>query len=61
MADEPSARAQWNIKTLINLVMLLGASGLLAYGVTSGQMSVQEALSYIAAAAFGGGVTWLAK
>lgn len=61
MADEPSARAQWNVKVFINLAMLVGAAGIIAYGLAVGQLTVQEALSHVAAAAFGGGVTWLAK
>lgn len=60
MADEPSPRAQWNVKIFINLGLLVAAGALIAYGLIEGQLNVKEALSYVASAAFGGGVTWLA-
>lgn len=61
MPDEPSPRAQWNVKVFINLGLLVAAGGLLVYGLLHDQLTVKEALSYVASAAFGGGVTWLAK
>ena len=61
MADEPTPRAQWNVKVFVNLGLLVAAGALIAYGLIDGQLTAKDALSYVAAAAFGGGVTWLAK
>lgn len=61
MANEPSARAQWNVKILVNLGLLVAAGCLIAYGLVSDQLTVKDALSYVASAAFGGGIAWLAK
>lgn len=61
MADEPTPRAQWNVKVLVNLGMLALACWLIVHGVNTGALTVEQALTHVGAAAFGGGVVWLAK
>jgi hypothetical protein len=61
MSDEPTPRAQWNVKVFINLGLLVAAGCLIAYGLVSEQITVKDALSYVASAAFGGGIAWLSK
>lgn len=60
MADEPSTRAQWNVKVFINLGLLSAVAGLVIYGLATGQVTVKEILPNLMAAVFGGGITWLA-
>lgn len=61
MADEPTARSKWNIGMAINLTVLAVALWLLIRGVSLDKLTFEQALSYIGAAALGGGVTWAAK
>lgn len=60
MADEPSPRAQWNVKVFINLGLLSAVAGLIIYGLATGQVTVKEILPNLMSAVFGGGITWLA-
>lgn len=61
MTEEPSPRAQWNVKIIINFFLLIAAGALIAYGLIDSQLTVQDALSYVAATALGRGISWLEK
>lgn len=61
MSEAPSARAVWNMRMLVNLLVLVAYFGLLGYGVVQGSLTVKEALALIGSTAFGGGIGWLAK
>ena len=61
MADEPSARAIWNMRMMVNLLVLLLYAGLLLVGVLHDSLTVKEALALLGSTALGGGIGWFAK
>ena len=61
MADEPSNRAQWNVKVAINLMVLVAYLSLLAIGVMRESLTITEALSLLGSTALGGGIGWAMK
>lgn len=61
MADEPSARAIWNMRMLVNLLILLLYAGLLLVGIQHDSLTVKEALALLGSTALGGGIGWFSK
>lgn len=61
MADEPTARAKWNVMMFLNIFVLLVTAYLTWYGLDSEQLTVKEALLLWGGAAFGGGLAWASK
>jgi hypothetical protein len=61
MSDAPSERAIWNVKTLVNFMILLAYFILLYVGVTTDEITVTAALGMIGSAALGGGIGWAMK
>ena len=61
MSDEPSARAQWTVKTAVNIGILLAYLGLLLAGILHDSLTVKEALALLGSTALGGGIGWFAK
>lgn len=59
--SEPSARAVWNMRMLVNLVVLVAYLCLLAVGVAKETLSITDALALLGSTALGGGIGWLAK
>lgn len=59
--SEPSARAIWNVRILVNLLVLAAYFALLGFGVAKDALTVTEALSLIGSTALGGGVGWMSK
>lgn len=61
MADQPSARAQWNMRMFSNLLVLLIYCGLLMVGILHDSLTVKEALALLGSTALGGGIGWFSK
>lgn len=62
MSDEPSARAIWNTKTFVGLLLLTVYIGLLLYGVSKNEITYKDAFALLGNASMGGGfVAWLYK
>jgi hypothetical protein len=61
MSDEPSARAQWNMRMLVNLIVLVAYLGLLALGVVRESLTIADALALLGSTALGGGIGWFSK
>ena len=59
--DAPSPRTIWNVKVLINLLVLLAYFMLLGFGVFNGSLTVTDALGLLGSTALGGGLGWLSK
>lgn len=59
--NAPSERAQWNVRVIVNLLVLAAYFTLLGVGVAKDALTVTEALSLIGSTALGGGVGWMIK
>jgi hypothetical protein len=60
MADEPSPRAIWNVKVLLNFLLFFIYVGFLLAGVIKGALTYEQAMQYLGTTALGGGMTWMA-
>lgn len=60
MADEPSARAVWNVRAFVGFTILAFSITLTCWGLAIGALTWQEAALPWIGAGIGSGATWFA-